>query len=60
MKSALDVLGVIAGVGFLAGGAIFLYLWYRDRKHPDQKKLGYGFVAVGAILILARLLGLSI
>ena len=60
MKSTLDILGIIAGISFLVGGAIFLYLWYRDRKYPDQKKLGYGFVAVGTILILARLLGFSI
>jgi hypothetical protein len=60
MKSTLDVLGIIAGVGFLASGAGFLFLWCRDRKYPDQKKLGYGFVAIGAILVLARLMGLSL
>jgi hypothetical protein len=60
MRNTLDVLGIIAGVGFLVSGAIFLFLWHRDRKHPDQKKLGYAFLAVGAILTLARLLGLSL
>jgi len=60
MKSTLDVLEIIAGGGFLASGAGCLFLWYRDRKYPDQKKLGYGFVAIGAILVLARLVGLSL
>ena len=60
MKNALDILGMISGVGFLAAGSIFLYLWYHDRKHPDQKKLGYCFLAVGVLMILAQLLGLSV
>ncbi len=60
MKNTLDVLDIIAGVGFLVSGACFLFLWHRDRKHPDQKKLGYGFLAIGAIVTLARLLGLSL
>ncbi len=60
MKSTLDVLGIIAGCGFLVAGAIFLFLWHRDHKYPDQKKAGYGFLAIGALLTLARLLGLSL
>jgi hypothetical protein len=59
MKNFLDVLGFVSGIGFLAGGGILLFLWYRDRKHPDQKKLGYGFLAIGALLVFARVIGWS-
>ena len=60
MDKTLGVLGSITAVGFIIGGAIFLCLWYRDRKYPGQKKLGYGFAVLGAILLLARALGVSI
>jgi len=59
MKNFQDVLGLVSGIGCLIPGSIFLFLWYRDPKHPDQKKLGYGFLVVGVLLIFARFMGWS-
>jgi hypothetical protein len=46
----------ISGCGFLVAGAGFLFLWRRERKHPDQKKLGVGFIVIGILLLLESLL----
>lgn len=59
MDDVLNVLGLVSGTCSLIGGGIFIFLWYRDRKHPNHKKLGYGFLAVGALLLLARFMGWS-
>ena len=59
MKNLLDILELVSGIALLVPGSIFLFLWYRDRRHPDQKKLGYGFLAVGLLLLLARFMGWS-
>jgi len=55
----LDVLGYVSGIGFLVGGGVLLFLSYRDRKYPDQKKFGYRFLAIGALLVVARVMGWS-
>jgi hypothetical protein len=59
MNNILEILGLVSGIALLVPGSIFLFLWYRDRRHPDQKKLGLGFLAAGLFLLLARLLGWS-
>jgi hypothetical protein len=41
----------IAGCGFILAGIAFLFLWRRDRKHPDQKKLGVGCIVIGILLL---------
>jgi hypothetical protein len=55
MKALPDILTSV--VGLLVCGSIFLLCWYRDRRHPEWKKLGYGFLAVGLLLLLARFMG---
>ena len=48
---------LLSGIGLFSSGGIFLFLWYRDRKYPDQKKIGFGFVVMGALLILTYFMG---
>jgi len=45
----------IAGCGRIVGGALLLVAWESGGKHPDQKKLGFGCIAIGCLLVLAAL-----
>lgn len=57
MNGYSKVLGYLMAAGFLIAGTGFLFLWYRERKFPDQKKLGFLFVAMGTLLLLAQSMG---
>ena len=57
MSGFLKLLGFLAGGGFIVGGGLFLLSWYRHRKYPDQKKMGFAFIAMGVLLILAESMG---
>jgi hypothetical protein len=46
----------ISGCSLIIAGAGFLFLWSRERKHPDQKKLGVGFTVIGILLLLESFL----
>ena len=48
---------VLSGIGLVVSGSIFLFLWFRDRKYPAQKKIGFFFVFSGAILVVGHLMG---
>jgi hypothetical protein len=48
---------LLLGIGLFSIGGGFLFLWYRDRKYLDQKKIGFSFVVMGALLILAYFMG---
>ena len=53
----MEILKLVTGVALLVPGSIFLFCWYQDWRHPEWKKLGYGFLAVGLLLLLARFMG---
>jgi hypothetical protein len=46
----------ISRCGFILAGAGFLFLWRRERKHSDRKKLGVGFIVIGILLLLESVL----
>jgi hypothetical protein len=48
---------LILGIVLLLCGIGHFYQWNRHRSFRDHKKLGYGFTAMGAFLILAYLMG---
>jgi hypothetical protein len=47
---------LFSGTGLLISCGIFLFLWFRDRKYPDQKKTGFGFIFMGALMVIAHLM----
>ncbi len=41
----------------ILSGVTFLFLWFRDRKYPDQKKIGFFLLLFGVILVAGNLMG---
>jgi len=47
---------IISGVGMVLAGGLLLLAWHRERKYPDQKKLGFGLIAIGCLTALSGVL----
>jgi len=47
----------ISGVVLLIGGCLILISWFKEKKYPDQKKVGLFCVFMGVTMITARLFG---
>lgn len=47
---------MISGIGMVVGGSLLLLAWYRERKYPDQRKVGFGLIAIGCLVALSSLL----
>lgn len=52
----MKIVDALAGLVLVVSGGLFLVAWHRERKHPDQKKLGFGFIIIGALLLLSTCL----
>ena len=53
----MKIVQIIASFSLMIGGVLFLLAWYRERKHPNQKLLGFAFLGMGALRILAYVFG---
>ena len=51
----MKMLQIISGVGMVVGGGLLLLAWSKERKHPDQRRLGFGAIAIGCVLVLSGL-----
>jgi hypothetical protein len=52
----MKLVQIIAGIGMVIGGGLLLLAWNRERKYPDQKKLGLAFIAIGCLVALSAFL----
>jgi len=49
----MKLVQLLSGIGMVVAGGLLLAAWYRERKYPDQKKLGFGFLLIGCLVILS-------
>jgi hypothetical protein len=40
----------------ILGGVLLLLEWKRERKYPNQKTLGFGFIAIGCLTVISSFL----
>lgn len=52
----MKLVQIISGIAMAAGGGLLLLAWGRERKHPDQKKLGFGLILIGCLVALSGVL----